>query len=136
MRWTACLAAAGLVATAAATTAQAPRLALLESLTPGSWTLHEIATDGAARSICIGDPAALLQIHHGAAPCPHFVVSASGRNVTVEYTCPRNGHGRTTLSVEGPTLARIHTQGIANGAPFDVDYEARRSGPCARSAKN
>lgn len=136
MRRTARLAAAGLIAISAAAGAQAPRLAVLGHVLPGSWTLREIGAGGAARAMCIGDPGILLQIHHGTTACARFVVSSGPRTATVDYTCPGSGHGRTTLTAEGSSLVRIQTQGLANGAPFDVDYEARRGGTCPGSSRN
>ena len=136
MRRTARLAAAGLLAISAAATAQSPHLTVLDQLLPGSWTLHEIGSTSAPRSVCVGDVGMLLQIHHSTTACARFVISAEPRSATVHYTCPRTGYGRTTLTVEGPALARIQTQGLANGAPFDVDYEARRGGMCPGSFRN
>ncbi len=130
------LAVAGLVAFTAAAAAQGPRPALLDQLRLGSWTLHEIGSPAARRTICVTDPAALLQVHHGAAQCARFVVSSDQRATTVNYTCAGHGYGRTTLTAESPTLVRIQTQGLAQGAPFDMDYEARRDGMCVRSARN
>ena len=130
------LAAVGLVAVAVGAAAQGPRPALLDQLRPGSWTLHEIGSPAARRTICVTDAASLLQVHHGAAQCARFVVSSDQRTTTVSYTCAGQGYGRTTLTAESPTLVRIQTQGLAQGAPFDMDYEARRAGICVRSAKN
>lgn len=130
MRRAVILVAAGSIALCAAATAQAPRLAVFARLSPGNWTLHEVGATTAGRSICLGDPGQLLQLHHGSTACAHFVVTDARRTATTSYTCPRTGHGRTTLTVAGPTLVRIQTQGLANGAPFDVDYEARRAGAC------
>ncbi len=126
----------GLLAMSAVATAQGPRLAVLDAITPGSWTLHETGTTGPDRAICVTDANALVQIHHAATACSRFVVAEGPRSATVHYTCPGQGHGRTTITVEGSSLIRIQTQGIAGGAPFDVDYEARRGGACARSAGN
>lgn len=136
MRRIARLAAAGLIAISAAATGQGTRLAVLDNLSPGMWTLHEIGASGSDRSMCISDPGLLLQVHHGAAACARFVVSSDPRSATVHYTCPGQGHGRTTLSTDGTAVVRIHTQGLASGAPFDMDYEARRGGPCTGSGRN
>lgn len=136
MRRIARLASAGLIAISAVATAQAPHLAVLDHLLPGSWTLREIGPGGTARSMCIADPGLLLQIHHGTTACTRFVVSDGPRAATVDYTCPGTGHGRTTLTAQGSSLVRIQTQGLANGAPFDVDYEARRGGTCPAASKN
>ncbi len=124
------VAAAGLIALSAVATAQGPRLALLEKVLPGSWALHEIGAAGGNRAICVRDPGMLVQVHHVSAACNRILVSEGPRTLTVQYTCPGQGHGRTTITVENPNLLRIQTQGLAGGAPFDVDYEARRGGEC------
>lgn len=130
------LVAAGLIAVSAAATGQGTRPAVLDRLLPGSWTLHEAGSDGPDRSICVSDPGLLLQIHHGAMACARFTVSEGPRTATIHYTCPGQGHGRTTITADGTSTIRIQTQGIAAGAPFDVDYEARRGGPCSGSGRN
>lgn len=127
---------AGLIAASGGALAQADKLPALGQLLPGSWTLHEIGSRAADRTVCVRDPALLLQLHHGGASCARFVVSSEPRGATVHYTCPGQGHGRTTLKVENQKLVRIQTQGLANGSPFDVDYEARYGGTCTASARN
>ncbi|WP_085810435.1 hypothetical protein [Sphingomonas sp. TZW2008] len=126
---------AGLVAFAAAASAQAPRAAI-DQLSPGNWMLHEIGSRGPDRALCVRDAGALLQIHHPGLSCARFVVADEPRAVTVHYTCPGAGHGRTTLTVEAPSRVRIATQGLARGAPFDVEYAAQRDGTCAASDRN
>ena len=51
--------------------------------------------------------------------------------MTVNYTCPGIGRGRTTIRVETPRLVQIDSQGLDRGAPFALRAEARRIGPCA-----
>ena len=120
----------------AVATAQGPRLAALDAVLPGSWTLHEIGAAGGDRTMCVGDAGALLQVHHAHISCARFVVADGPRTATIHYTCQGQGHGRTTITVEGSSLVRIQTQGIAGGAPFDVDYEARRGGACPAHGRN
>lgn len=124
------LAIAGLIAVSAAATGQGPRLAVLDAVLPGSWQLHEIGGPGQDRTICVRDPGLLLQIRHGTTACSRYVVAETPRSATINYTCPGMGNGRTTITVENGSLARIQTQGIAGGAPFDHDYEARRLSAC------
>ena len=50
--------------------------------------------------------------------------------VTVHYTCGKQGHGRTTVRKETPRLVQVDTQGIRNGQPFSFAYEARKGGGC------
>lgn len=123
----AAIAAAALVAGAAL---GAESLQALASVAPGVWQLHEIGAQGAGRAICVRDPRALLQIEHGTANCTQSVIDQSATKATVRYACPGLGNGTTNLSVESDSIVRVHTQGILRGAPFDVDYEARRQGAC------
>ena len=116
----------GLLATAADT----PPLKALASLQPGRWALTSRDGEFAARSICIGDPRALLQVRQPGPSCSHFVISDEPHMAVVHYTCPGAGHGRTTVRVETPRLAQVETQGIADNSPFDLDVEARRVGEC------
>lgn len=115
----------------AAAPARAPQLAALTRIETGQWQLKEPRATGTARSLCVTDPAVLLQLGHSGAQCSRFVIADMSDTATVHYTCPGAGHGRTTISMETPRLLHIQTQGIAGGAPFDLDYEGRRIGACA-----
>ncbi|CAN5323422.1 hypothetical protein BH09PSE4_BH09PSE4_23460 [soil metagenome] len=120
--------ALALLIAGAAVPAQAPRLAALSSIETGEWTLKEIGGEG--RSLCLSDPRTLIQLRHGNAQCTRFVISDDPHSVTVHYTCPGAGHGRTTITVETSRLIKVETQGIAGGAPFESTYEGRRTGAC------
>jgi hypothetical protein len=109
--------------------AQAPALAMLIELERGSWQIRDRA-DGATRSICLGDATQFLQLRHPRTGCSRYVISDTAAEVTVHYTCPGAGHGRTTIRRETNRLVQIDTQGIAGGAPFSDAYEARRMGSC------
>lgn len=102
----------------------------LARLSPGMWQVHEIGTKAPPRGVCITRAEQLLQLRHPRQACERAVIAASAGAATVDYTCPGTGHGRTVLTVENPLLVRIQTQGIADGQPFDLDLEARRSGNC------
>lgn len=116
---------------ALADAAQAPELVALTKLERGQWELKPLGERGPARRICLGDPRALLQLRHvGEAGCSRFIIANDSRTATVHYTCPGAGHGRTTVTVTTPRALRIETQGIADNAPFDVAFEARRTGGC------
>lgn len=114
----------------AAAPAHAPQLAALTHIETGQWQLKEPGATAIARSLCVTDPDVLLQLGHSGAQCSRFVIADTPDTATVHYTCPGAGHGRTTISMETPRLLRIQTQGIAGGAPFDLDYEGRRIGAC------
>lgn len=124
------LALAGLIAVSAAAPAQAPRIAALDLIAPGQWSLHEIGSSDPPASLCVREAGSLLQLRHGGVSCSRFVVDQGPREATVHYTCPGQGYGRTTLSVEDAGVVRVQTQGLLRGAPFDFDYEARRVGAC------
>jgi hypothetical protein len=119
------------VATPAAEPPAPQSFTALSTLSPGQWTLRGLSRTSGNRAICLGDSHALLQIRHGAASCSRFVIAKDARGLTVHYTCPGAGHGRTTIHVESSALVRIETQGIVNNAPFDASWEARRTGECS-----
>ncbi|HEX8223500.1 MAG TPA: hypothetical protein VF605_06770 [Allosphingosinicella sp.] len=100
----------------------------LAKLEPGRWQLRE--ADSAARSICVADPVALVQLEHEGVSCAQEVLTSEAGAATVEYSCPGRGFGRTSIRVETPRLARIDTQGLADGRPFAYRVEARRVGSC------
>ena len=100
----------------------------LGQLERGLWQLRQ--GDVAIGSICLGDPLLLAQPEHGPQPCTRELLSADARSVTVNYSCPGMGRGRTVLRVETPRLVQIDSQGIYSNAPFGLRAEARRVGPC------
>lgn len=132
VRWglksTAAAVAAAIGAAALASPAQAPRFAALDTMQHGLWQLREAGA--ATRSICVRDPVALFQLRNRGAQCSRFVIENEATKATVHYTCPGSGHGRTSISVETPRLARISSEGIEGGAPFSLEIEARRTGEC------
>lgn len=117
---------------AAASLAQGPALAMLDRLEPGMWEVQ--ARDGAAPSVqlCIDSGRKLIQIRHPREACQRFVIEDKPGSVTVQYSCPANGYGRTSVRFENARLAQIETQGIDGGLPFNFVAEARRIGPCMR----
>lgn len=127
LRWS--LAACAL-AGASTVPAQAPSLAMLDRLEKGSWQLRERGKDGVLQTICIGDARRLIQVYHPRASCSRYVIEDTPNAVTVHYTCPGAGHGRTSIRSETNRLVQIDTQGIAEGKPFSQAIEARRTGGC------
>jgi hypothetical protein len=122
---------AGLVAgvLVAPATAQGPELAMLGGLQDGSWELHIRGEDGSSR-VCLRTGQELIQIRHKADRCSHVTVEDGAASVTVQYSCPGNGYGRTTIRKETPQLVQINSQGIEGGTPFHFNAEARRTGGC------
>jgi hypothetical protein len=104
----------------------------LSRLEPGMWQIRELGGGTAApRSMCIADPAMLMQLQHRQAPCSQMIIARDATSATIHYTCPANGFGRTSLRYETPRLAKIDTQGIFDNIPFAFRAEVKRVGPCA-----
>lgn len=102
---------------------------MLGSLTMGEWTIRH--RDGSPdRKICVRTGQELIQIMHRQSGCSQFVVEDGAKRVTVQYTCPGNGYGRTSIRRETPVLVQIESQGIHDGLPFQFTAEARRTGRC------
>lgn len=109
--------------------AQGNGLAMLGSLSKGEWTIRQ--RGGASeRKICVKSGAELIQLMHREAGCSQFVVEDGAARVTVQYTCPGNGYGRTSIRRETPALVQLESQGIESRTPFQLTAEARRTGTC------
>lgn len=109
--------------------AQTDGLAMLSGLAKGEWTLKY--RDGSPdRKICVRSGMELIKLRHSAPNCSRFVVEDGASKVTVQYTCPGNGYGRTNIRRETGALVQIESQGIASGQPFQFNAEARRTGSC------
>lgn len=128
LRAAAVLAAAGLLAVPAV--AQAPELAMLDSLTKGTWTLR-VRDSGTQQRVCLRDGRELIQLQHRQAGCSRFVVTDAADQVVVQYTCRGNGYGRTSIRKESGGLVQVQTQGIHEGTPFSWAAEGRfTAGSC------
>lgn len=123
------LAGAAALALAWPAAAQAPELAMLGQLAKGNWTLRDRA-DGSQRRICVRDGRELIQLRHRDGSCNRFVVEDGSSQVVVQYTCPGNGYGRTTIRRESNGLVQVSSTGIVDGAPFAYNAEARQAGAC------
>lgn len=110
--------------------AMAQGVGALSQVQVGQWQLHEVGAKTPPQAVCAPDVKRLLQIQHGAASCSFRTISDEGSAATVRYVCPGAGNGTTELKVESRTILRLHTQGVARGAPYDVTYEARYAGAC------
>ncbi|APW74243.1 MAG: hypothetical protein ABS88_09710 [Sphingopyxis sp. SCN 67-31] len=128
MRWISMSAA--VAAGATAVPAQAPSLAMLDRLEKGSWQLRERGSDKVMQTLCVGDARRMIQVYHPRSGCSRYVIEDTPNSVTVHYTCPGAGHGRTTIRAETNRLVQIDTQGIAEGRPFSQAIEGRRIGGC------
>jgi hypothetical protein len=125
------LSAAAATAVTQAWGAQAPggALPVLGRLEPGLWELRNLGGRQGFAPVCLGDPAALVQLQHRRTACTRSVVARARDTLEVRYTCPA-AFGQTTIRVEGPRLARIESEGVDNGIPFGFRVEARRIGRC------
>jgi len=124
-------AALGMVALGVAlpAAAQSDALAMLNGLSKGEWTIKH--RDGSAdRKVCVRTGEELIQLRHQQTGCNRFVVEDASNRVTVQYTCPGDGYGRTNIRKETGALVQIESQGIATGMPFQFAAEARRTGSC------
>lgn len=110
--------------------AQAPVPFALQILEKGAWEATPRAPTEKALNVCLGDPRQLLQLHHRGKRCSYHVIENRANSAIVHYSCPGAGQGRTMLRIETSQLVQIHTQGVANAAPFAIAYEARRKGKC------
>lgn len=118
------------LAAATAVPAQAPSLAMLDRLEKGQWQLRERGSDTVLQSLCVGDARRMIQVYHPRSGCSRYVIEDTPNAVTVHYTCPGAGHGRTSIRAETNRLVQIDTQGIAEGKPFSQAIEGRRVGAC------
>ena len=129
-----CIAGGAVVAAsalgAAPLLAQSPSLRMLDKIDPGMWEVRVRDASHAIRRFCLDTGRPLIQIKHPNTLCQSFVVEDESRSVTVHYTCPGAGYGRTKIRLENSQLAQVDSQGIADGLPFDFNAEARRVGAC------
>ncbi len=119
-------------ALAGAVWAQGPELAMLDRLERGSWSLTYRDEYPETGKICIADGRELVQLRHSRLKCRSTVVDDTPHEVTIQYTCPGNGYGRTHIRRESDRLVQIDTQGIESGLPFAFSAEARLAGACQR----
>lgn len=109
--------------------AQGNGLAMLGTLTKGEWTIKQRGR-APDRKICVKSGAELIQLMHRESGCNQFIVEDGAARVTVQYTCPGNGYGRTSIRRETGALVQLESQGIHRGMPFQMTAEARRTGSC------
>jgi hypothetical protein len=103
--------------------------AMLGKLERGQWLVKPYEKGAPARSLCVSDPKALLQLEHGGG-CSQEVLTADGNRAVVEYSCGGRGFGHSSIRLQTPRSATIDTQGMIDGRPFAYRAVARRSGPC------
>ncbi|MBV9931779.1 MAG: hypothetical protein JO013_12655 [Alphaproteobacteria bacterium] len=102
----------------------------LAKLEHGRWLVRSASQASLERAVCLGDPALLFQIEHGAAGCRQQLVEADARGATVEYVCSGRGFGHTSIRIETSKAATIETQGFVDGRPFSYRATARKLSEC------
>lgn len=107
------------------------QLAMLDELEGGSWELRYRGSDPRVERLCVADGWRLIQLRHPGPACQRVVIDDGAVAVTVQYTCPGRGYGRTRIKRETNRLVQLTSQGIADGLPFEDVAEARRVGDCA-----
>ncbi|WP_277277474.1 hypothetical protein [Novosphingobium cyanobacteriorum] len=112
--------------------AQRVTAAMLDRLEPGDWEVRDRDGSGERIRLCIDSGRRLVQIRHQNETCRSVVAEDTPGAVTIAYSCPGNGNGRTRIRFENPRLVQLETQGIASGLPFEFTAEARRMGNCPR----
>lgn len=105
------------------------KVAALDRFDGGDWEIR-FRPDNGRRRLCLRNGRPLIQLRHPVRDCRQLVVNDTGDRVTVHYTCPGHGYGRTEIWRENGRLAQIQSQGIVDGEPFDFSAEARRVGSC------
>lgn len=88
--------------------------------------------EGSRPRICIADPMQFASYEHRGKQCARDIVSDGPNGMVVTYTCNGGGFGRSTVKALTPRSLRVDTQGIADGAPFQYVFQARRVGVCGR----
>lgn len=112
--------------------AVAQRPGLLDRVAAGEWELRDREGSAGRTRICVRSGWQLVQVRHQREQCRSFVIEETPGTITVQYTCPGNGYGRTHIRLESGQLAQLETQGISAGLPFLFMAEARRLGDCDR----
>lgn len=126
---------AAMGALVAAAPVRGPMLAVIRAIEPGQWELREVGSNASPKLMCLMNADQLIQLRHANAACTRYVVEDTPQSATVNYSCEAAGSGRTTITLDTPRQFRLQTQGIAQAAPFDMDYAGRRLGACQTTAR-
>lgn len=108
-----------------------PALTMLDQLERGSWELRYRGAERRVERLCVADGRRLIQLRHPGPACQRVVIEDGAAAVTVQYTCPGRGYGRTQIKRETNRLVQVTSQGIVDGLPYEDVAEARRVGDCA-----
>jgi hypothetical protein len=121
----ACAGGAALLLTLAA----AQRPASLAAVEGGQWEIDRLGP-GERPKLCISDPMVFASFEHRGKTCTRVVISDGPGGAVVHYTCTGGGFGQSTVKALTPRSLRVETQGIADNAPFQYVFQARRIGAC------
>jgi hypothetical protein len=111
------------------TLAAAQRPASLGAVEGGLWEVDPLGP-GARPKICAADPMVFASYEHRGKTCTRVVISDGPNGAVIHYTCTGGGFGRSTVKALTPRSLRVETQGIADNAPFQYVFQARRVGAC------
>lgn len=123
---------AGLMTVAAAFVVAAASPRALMPAMGGLWEVSQRADGHGAQRICVASPVTLAQYEHRQARCTQSIVSDSGTQTLISYTCADGGFGQSKVTLLTPRTMRIETQGISGNLPFHYQLHARRVGDCRR----
>ncbi|MBV1918232.1 MAG: hypothetical protein KUG65_09260 [Sphingomonadaceae bacterium] len=110
--------------------AQPQQMVMLDGLQHGNWELRARRDSDHNHRICLKSGRQFIQLRHTNLNCKSVIVDDTATEVTVQYTCPGHGYGRTYIRWETNQLVQIDSQGISDGVPFAFVAEARRIGEC------
>jgi len=111
------------------TLAAAQRPASLANVEGGQFEIDQIGA-GPRPKICVTDPMVFASYEHRNKTCTRVVISDGPNGAVIHYTCTGGGFGRSTVKALTPRSLRVETQGIADNAPFQYVFQARRVGAC------
>ena len=86
----------------------ASQLQALSSIEAGLWDLRSTSGRDVGRSMCVTDPAVLLQLGHPGRACSRFPIVNQPKNADVDYSCAGAGRGQTTQSASLRRKGRPH----------------------------
>ena len=111
------------------TLAAAVRPASLMKVEGGLYEIDLIGK-GQRPRMCIADPMSFASYEHRGKTCSRVVISDGPNGAVIHYTCAGGGFGQSTVKALTPRSLRVETQGIADNAPFQYIFQARRVGDC------
>ena len=113
------------------TLSAAQRPASLTNVEGGLYEIDMIGK-GLRPRICVADPMAFASYEHRGKSCTKTVISDGPGGAVIQYSCAGGGFGRSTVKAITPRSLRVETQGIADNAPFQYVFQARRVAACGR----